>query len=35
MNRNVLLDRFNYAKSLNVNAHPVIVGPITFIQHHP
>ena len=26
---NVLLDRFNYAKSINVNAHPVIVGPIT------
>ncbi|WP_415426611.1 5-methyltetrahydropteroyltriglutamate--homocysteine S-methyltransferase [Staphylococcus borealis] len=32
VNRNVLLERFNYAKSLNVNAHPVIVGPITFVK---
>ena len=32
VNHNILLDRFNYAKSLNVNAHPVIVGPITFIK---
>ena len=32
VNRNVLLDRFNYAKSINVNAHPVIVGPITFVK---
>lgn len=32
LNHNVLLERFNYAKSLNVNAHPVIVGPITFVQ---
>ena len=32
VNHNVLLDRFNYAKSLNVNAHPVIVGPITFVK---
>ena len=32
MSRNVLLDRFKYAQSLNVNAHPVIVGPITFVK---
>lgn len=32
LNHNVLLERFNYARSLNVNAHPVIVGPITFVQ---
>ena len=32
LNENVLLERFNYAKSLNVNAHPVIVGPITFVK---
>ncbi|MDT3958514.1 5-methyltetrahydropteroyltriglutamate--homocysteine S-methyltransferase [Staphylococcus kloosii] len=32
LNHNVLLERFNYAQSLNVNAHPVIVGPITFFQ---
>nr|WP_046836965.1 5-methyltetrahydropteroyltriglutamate--homocysteine S-methyltransferase [Staphylococcus succinus] len=32
LNRNVLLERFNYAKSLNVNAHPVIVGPVTFVK---
>lgn len=32
VNHNILLDRFNYAKSLNVNAHPVIVGPITFVK---
>ena len=32
LNHNVLLERFNYAQSLNVNAHPVIVGPITFVQ---
>ena len=32
LNKNVLLERFNYAKSLNVNAHPVIVGPITFAK---
>ena len=31
VNHNILLD-FNYAKSLNVNAHPVIVGPITFVK---
>ena len=31
VNHNVLLDRFKYAQSLNVNAHPVIVGPITFV----
>lgn len=30
--RNVLLERFNFAKSLNVPAHPVIVGPITFVK---
>ncbi|REI10663.1 5-methyltetrahydropteroyltriglutamate--homocysteine S-methyltransferase [Staphylococcus felis] len=29
--KNALLERFNYAKSLNINAHPVIVGPITFV----
>nr|WP_232796257.1 5-methyltetrahydropteroyltriglutamate--homocysteine S-methyltransferase [Staphylococcus canis] len=29
--KNTLLERFNYAKSLHVNAHPVIVGPITFV----
>ena len=32
LNRNVLLDRFKYAQSINVNAHPVIVGPITFVK---
>ena len=32
LNHNVLLDRFNYAQSINVNAHPVIVGPITFVK---
>ncbi|KYH13955.1 5-methyltetrahydropteroyltriglutamate--homocysteine S-methyltransferase [Staphylococcus kloosii] len=32
LNHNILLERFNYAQSLNVNAHPVIVGPITFVQ---
>ena len=32
VSRNVLLDRFKYAQSLNVNAHPVIVGPITFVK---
>ncbi|MEX6085626.1 5-methyltetrahydropteroyltriglutamate--homocysteine S-methyltransferase [Staphylococcus saprophyticus] len=32
LNKNVLLELFNYAKSLNVNAHPVIVGPITFVK---
>ncbi|MRF38214.1 5-methyltetrahydropteroyltriglutamate--homocysteine S-methyltransferase, partial [Staphylococcus sp. KY49P] len=32
LNKNVLLERFNYAQSLNVNAHPVIVGPITFVK---
>src|SRR5699024_2240559 len=32
LNHNVLLERFNYAKSLNVNAHPVIIGPITFVK---
>ncbi|WP_142351573.1 5-methyltetrahydropteroyltriglutamate--homocysteine S-methyltransferase [Staphylococcus caeli] len=31
LNHNVLLERFNYAQSLNVDAHPVIVGPITFV----
>lgn len=29
--KNALLERFNYAKSLNINAHPIIVGPITFV----
>ncbi|MDU9269077.1 5-methyltetrahydropteroyltriglutamate--homocysteine S-methyltransferase [Staphylococcus coagulans] len=29
--KNTLLERFNYAKSLHINAHPVIVGPITFV----
>lgn len=32
LNHNVLLERYNFAKSLNVNAHPVIVGPITFVK---
>ncbi|MBX5319853.1 MULTISPECIES: 5-methyltetrahydropteroyltriglutamate--homocysteine S-methyltransferase [Staphylococcus] len=27
-----LLERFKYAQSINVNAHPVIVGPITFVK---
>ncbi|WP_086428811.1 5-methyltetrahydropteroyltriglutamate--homocysteine S-methyltransferase [Staphylococcus cornubiensis] len=31
VNHNRLLDRFNEAKALNINAHPVIVGPITFV----
>lgn len=31
VNHNRLLERFNEAKALNVNAHPVIVGPITFV----
>ncbi|WP_353419451.1 5-methyltetrahydropteroyltriglutamate--homocysteine S-methyltransferase [Staphylococcus delphini] len=31
VNHNRLLERFNEAKTLNVNAHPVIVGPITFV----
>ncbi|WP_434556665.1 5-methyltetrahydropteroyltriglutamate--homocysteine S-methyltransferase [Staphylococcus coagulans] len=30
--KNTLLERFNYAKSLHINAHPVIVGPITFVS---
>lgn len=29
---NALLERFKYAQSLNINAHPVIVGPITFVK---
>ena len=33
LNRNVLLDRFKYAQSINVNAHPVIVGPITLLNY--
>ncbi|MDU0451438.1 5-methyltetrahydropteroyltriglutamate--homocysteine S-methyltransferase [Staphylococcus chromogenes] len=32
LGRNLLLERFNYAKSLNIQAHPVIVGPITFVK---
>ena len=32
LGRNILLERFNYAKSLNIQAHPVIVGPITFVK---
>ena len=32
LNDNVLLERFKYAQSINVNAHPVIVGPITFVK---
>lgn len=32
LNRNVLLERFEFAKQLNVNAHPVILGPVTFVQ---
>lgn len=31
VNRNRLLERFNAAKALNINAHPVIVGPVTFV----
>ncbi|UXR72694.1 5-methyltetrahydropteroyltriglutamate--homocysteine S-methyltransferase [Staphylococcus sp. IVB6240] len=31
VSKNTLLERFNYAKSLNIPAHPVIVGPITFV----
>ncbi|ARJ50913.1 5-methyltetrahydropteroyltriglutamate--homocysteine S-methyltransferase [Staphylococcus lutrae] len=31
LNHNHLLERFNEAKSLNIHAHPVIVGPITFV----
>ncbi|QLK86921.1 5-methyltetrahydropteroyltriglutamate--homocysteine S-methyltransferase [Staphylococcus sp. 17KM0847] len=31
VSKNALLERFNYAKSLNIPAHPVIVGPITFV----
>ncbi|UXS21639.1 5-methyltetrahydropteroyltriglutamate--homocysteine S-methyltransferase [Staphylococcus delphini] len=31
VNHNRLLERFNEAKALNINAHPVIVGPITFV----
>ncbi|MCO4331361.1 5-methyltetrahydropteroyltriglutamate--homocysteine S-methyltransferase [Staphylococcus hyicus] len=32
LGRHVILERFNYAKSLNIHAHPVIVGPITFVK---
>ncbi|MCU5746480.1 5-methyltetrahydropteroyltriglutamate--homocysteine S-methyltransferase [Staphylococcus sp. SQ8-PEA] len=32
VNDNILLERFKYAQTLNVNAHPVIVGPITFVK---
>lgn len=32
VNDNILLERFNFAKSLNVPAHPVIVGPVTFVK---
>ncbi|EJL1769942.1 5-methyltetrahydropteroyltriglutamate--homocysteine S-methyltransferase [Staphylococcus pseudintermedius] len=31
VNRNRLLEPFNEAKALNINAHPVIVGPVTFV----
>lgn len=31
VNRNRLLERFNEAKALNINAHSVIVGPVTFV----
>ncbi|EGQ3956100.1 5-methyltetrahydropteroyltriglutamate--homocysteine S-methyltransferase [Staphylococcus pseudintermedius] len=31
VNRNRLLEHFNEAKALNINAHPVIVGPVTFV----
>ncbi|HDV6066265.1 TPA: 5-methyltetrahydropteroyltriglutamate--homocysteine S-methyltransferase [Staphylococcus pseudintermedius] len=31
VNRNRLLERFNEAKALNINVHPVIVGPVTFV----
>ncbi|WP_044466560.1 5-methyltetrahydropteroyltriglutamate--homocysteine S-methyltransferase [Staphylococcus caprae] len=30
--KNTLLERFKYAQSINVNAHPVFVGPITFVK---
>lgn len=30
--KNTLLERFKYAQSINVNAHPVVVGPITFVK---
>ncbi|WP_367121184.1 5-methyltetrahydropteroyltriglutamate--homocysteine S-methyltransferase [Staphylococcus capitis] len=30
--KNTSLERFKYAQSINVNAHPVIVGPITFVK---
>ncbi|WP_251521476.1 MULTISPECIES: 5-methyltetrahydropteroyltriglutamate--homocysteine S-methyltransferase [Staphylococcus] len=32
LNHNILLERLQYAQSLNVNAHPVIVGPVTFVK---
>ncbi|AJC97087.1 5-methyltetrahydropteroyltriglutamate-- homocysteine methyltransferase [Staphylococcus hyicus] len=32
LGRHVILERFNYAKSLNIHAHPVIIGPITFVK---
>ncbi|HHU6750946.1 TPA: 5-methyltetrahydropteroyltriglutamate--homocysteine S-methyltransferase [Staphylococcus pseudintermedius] len=31
VNYNRLLDRYNEARALNINAHPVIVGPVTFV----
>nr|WP_275582761.1 MULTISPECIES: 5-methyltetrahydropteroyltriglutamate--homocysteine S-methyltransferase [unclassified Mammaliicoccus] len=31
LNRNVLLDKFNFSKELGVNTHPVILGPITYV----
>ncbi|QHW38286.1 5-methyltetrahydropteroyltriglutamate--homocysteine S-methyltransferase [Staphylococcus ursi] len=31
VNHNRLLDRYNEAKALNIHAHPVIVGPVTFV----
>jgi len=31
LNHNTLLERYRFALSLGINAHPVIVGPITFV----
>ncbi|PNZ40515.1 5-methyltetrahydropteroyltriglutamate--homocysteine S-methyltransferase [Mammaliicoccus vitulinus] len=31
VNNNVLLEKFNFSKEAGVNAHPVIVGPVTYV----
>lgn len=31
LNHNVLLEKFNFTKAQGVNAHPVILGPITYV----